>query len=303
MFIFLVSFIALILIALIIIALNPLLLMNFLASLKKVKRLKDLPYATDTRHNLDIYMPEYVDVTKSVIVFVYGGAWDSGDKNDYQFAGVEFAQLGYVTAVPNYRLYPDAKFPHFIEDIASACAALPKHLSALKLKGAEVGVLDIILVGHSAGAHTIAMLNTQPSYFKNTGAKVKIKACIGLAGPYDLPLDDPLVVGKFDGIKVHDISDQHIDMGYEHNDHDANPINLATADISKMLLMHGRADDTVGLYHLERFAKRLKVLGVDHETIIYDKVPHHHIVGGIAGVFHGLNPVFKDISDYLARKG
>jgi predicted esterase len=70
-----------------------------------------------------------------------------------------------------------------------------------------------------------------------------------------------------------------------------------------MLLMHGRADDTVGLYHLERFAKRLKVLGVDHETIIYDKVPHHHIVGGIAGVFHGLNPVFKDISDYLARNG
>jgi acetyl esterase/lipase len=306
MCVFLVVTLAVILIAVIIIGLNPLWLMNAMAFSKTVKRIKDLPYANDSRHNLDIYIPDHTDVSKPVIVFVYGGAWDSGHKDDYQFAGMEFAKLGYVTAIPNYRLYPDAKFPNFIEDVASACAALPKHLSDLEING-DKGVsslpLDVIFIGHSAGAHTVAMLNTQPCYLENAEANINIKACIGMAGPYDLPLDDPLVVGKFDGIQVHDISDQYVDMGYKHNSHDANPINLARVGIAKMLLMHGRADDTVGLYHLERFAKRLKELDIEHETIIYDKVPHHHIVGGIAGVFHFLNPVFKDISDYLAREG
>ncbi len=305
---YLLSFILLVIGMLIYVAINPLILMNGLAYSKSVKRYKNLRYANDHRHTTDLYVPENLDKNKPVIVFVYGGAWDSGDKDHYKFAGVEFAKLGYVTAVPNYRLYPQAKFPNFIEDVASACAALPRQLTELNLTNAQHGVdepLNIILIGHSAGAHTIAMLNTQPKYLKyassRNSADVHIKACIGLAGPYDLPLDDPLVVGKFDGVALHDISEQQCDNGHIHNSHDANPINLATANMARMLLMHGRADETVGLYHLEGLAKRLESLGVEHETVIYDKVPHRHIVGGISGFFHFMNPVFKDITTFLKK--
>ena len=296
---------------LLVVLFNPLIIMNGLAFSKHVTRFKNLPYASGDRHTLDVFVPDQVDETKPVIVFVYGGAWDSGHKDSYQFAGVEFAKLGYVTALPNYRLYPDAKFPNFIEDVANACAALPDQLSKLNVKVAgaknehpgqfKKEPLDVILIGHSAGAHTIAMLNTQPKYLKAANANINIKACIGLAGPYDLPLDDPLVIGKFDGVDLHDISEDQSDEGHQHNSHDANPINLATVDMSKMLLMHGRADVTVGLYHLERFAKRLDDLGVEHETIIYDGVPHRHIVGGISKAFRFLNPVFADITEYLKR--
>jgi acetyl esterase/lipase len=282
---------------------NPLLIMNGLAFSTRVKRYKDLSYDEGERHSLDVYVPDFVDAAKPVIVFVYGGAWDSGDKDNYKFAGVEFAKLGYVTALPNYRLYPDAKFPHFIEDVANACAALPDQLSKLNIlkAGVQSKPLDVIFIGHSAGAHTIAMLNTEPKYLQSANANIDINACIGLAGPYDLPLDDPLVVGKFDGVELHDISEQQDDEGHQHNSHDANPINLATSDMSKMLLMHGRADVTVGLYHSERLSKRLDELGVEHEMVIYEKVPHRHIVGGISGPFQFLNPVFKDITEYLKR--
>lgn len=275
--------------------------MNGLAFSKRVQRYKNIAYGKDARHTLDLYSPDQIDTTKPVIVFVYGGAWDSGHKDSYQFAGVEFAKLGYVTAVPNYRLYPDAKFPHFIEDVASACAVLANEMvnhgihPTLDLSEP----LDVVFIGHSAGAHTIAMLSTNPDYLRNAKARLNIKACIGLAGPYDLPLDDPLVVGKFDGVELHDISEQSVDAGHQHNHHDANPINFATAETPNMLLLHGRADVTVGLYHLERFSKRLEALNVLHETIVYDKVPHRHMVGGIASMFHFMNPVFKDISRYL----
>jgi acetyl esterase/lipase len=296
-------FFTLLLAILLLIALNPLLIMNGLAFSKRVKRFKDLPYAGDSRHKLDLYVPDHVDNSKPIIVFVYGGAWDSGHKNDYQFAGIEFAKSGSVTAIPNYRLYPDVKFPHFVEDVASACGALHKHLSNLNIvqKNNKHLPVNVVLIGHSAGAHTVAMLNSQPKYFKQAGANINIKACIGMAGPYDLPLDDHLVVGKFDGIELHDISDQHIDQGHQHNRHDANPINLARPGMSKMLLMHGRADTTVGLYHLEGFAKRLKELEVEFEVIIYQKVPHRNMVAGISRLFQRVNPVYKDLLKYLDK--
>jgi acetyl esterase/lipase len=296
-------FFTLLLMVLAAIALNPLWIMNALAFSKHVKRHKDLSYANGPRHKLDLYVPDHVDNSKPIIVFIYGGAWDSGHKDDYQFAGIEFAKSGYVTAIPNYRLFPDVKFPHFVEDVASACASLDKHLADLHIeqKTNKQSPVNVVLIGHSAGAHTVAMLNSQAKYLTEAGANINIKACIGMAGPYDLALDDPLVVGKFDGIELHDISDQHIDVGHQHNSHDANPINLANSDMSKMLLMHGRADTTVGLYHLEGFAKRLKELEVEHEVIIYQKVPHRNMVAGISGIFQSLNPVYKDLLNYLNR--
>jgi|GEM_PF-527763 len=318
--------ISLVLLALLIF--NPLFLMNAAARSNMVTIYKDLIYGTKNenqkpkhaRHNLDLYTPKGSceskdscepsdNQSKPIIVFVYGGAWDTGHKDDYKFAAMAFAKLGNITAVPNYRLYPDAKFPHFIEDVAMAIAALPAHLSALGISALDSSALDsskpleVILIGHSAGAHTVAMLNTQPKYLNEaleaSNTQIAIKACIGMAGPYDLPLDDPLVVGKFDGIELHEVTDEHIDQGHKHNQHDANPINLATKKMAPMLLMHGRADETVGLYHLERFAKQLTTLHVPHKTIIYDKVPHKHMVAGLSVLFHSFNRVFKDIKHYL----
>ncbi|MFT5594179.1 MAG: acetyl esterase/lipase [Oceanicoccus sp.] len=275
---------------------KPLWIMNYLAPRFHCKRIKNLPYNSDSRHTLDLYVPKHKK-SDDIIVFVHGGSWDTGNKNEYQFAGLALSELGYVTALPNYRLYPQVTFPQFIDDVAKAIASLPKHLALQGITQQQTP--NIILIGHSAGAHTAAMLATDTRYLAKADAQIHLKACIGLAGPYDLPLDDPLVVGKFDGVELHDISEQQIDLGHEHNAHEANPINLATKDTPPMCLIHGDDDETVGPYHSERLAKMLSYLQVPHQYITYPMVDHRKLVGGMSIFGRRLNPVFKDIQEYL----
>lgn len=277
---------------------KPLWIMNYFAPRNHCKRIKNLPYAQDARHTLDVYVPKQIQAP-DILVFIHGGAWDTGNKDEYQFAGLALAKLGYVTVVPNYRLYPQVQFPHFIEDVAQAIASLPQHLS---LQGIEAPKpLDIILIGHSAGAHTAAMLASDARYLAQCADTININACIGLAGPYDLPLDDPLVVGKFDGIELHDIAEQQEDLGHEHNAHEANPVNFAHEGMPNMCLIHGLGDVTVGPYHSERFTRMLKSKQVPCEHITYEGVNHRHLVGALSIFGRFLNPVFQDISQYLSK--
>ena len=276
---------------------KPLWFMNGATKISSIKRHKNLAYDQQPRHLLDIYQPASIDKAKPVIVFVHGGSWDFGNKDDYQFVGDAFAKKGFITAVPNYRLYPTVRFPHFIEDVAEAINSLPKHLIDKNLVETPEQPLNIILVGHSAGAHTVTMLSTDKKYLSKSA--VNVKACIGLAGPYDLPLDDPNVIGKFDGVELHELKEEKIDEGHEHNSHDANPINLATQDTPSTLLLYGMADKTVGLYHVERYQKKLDELNVQNKVIFYPKAGHRELVGAISSLFHFMYPVLKDITDFI----
>ena len=125
----------------------------------------NVSYGAESRQTLDIYSPKSSDTitasnNKPVIVFVYGGAWKTGDKQDYLFIAEAFTRAGYQVVIPDYRLYPTVKFPLFINDIADAIAFIEQFESPL---------LDvsqgIILMGHSAGAHTAALLATDQHYF------------------------------------------------------------------------------------------------------------------------------------------
>ncbi|MGB5252022.1 MAG: alpha/beta hydrolase [Sedimenticolaceae bacterium] len=241
---------------------------------------RDLAYGPDPRHRLDLYLPSTRTRNKAVVVFIHGGSWDSGDKDQYLFVGHAFASLGYITAIPNYRLYPQVQFPDFIDDVALAVASLELVLRA------EVcaGRLELILAGHSAGAHTAAMLATDQKYLARNQANVEIRAFIGLAGPYDLPLDDPGVIGKFDNL-THDL--------------EANPLALASAATPQTLLIHGDADTTVGPHHTQRLKARLEQLGVPTTVRIYPGTNHTRVVGSLASSLRFLNPALDDIKHFL----
>ena len=94
-------------------------------------------------------------------MFFYGGAWDAGRRGAYRFAGTALAQLGYVTVVPDYRLYPAVKFPAFVDDGARAVAWAQRHAADY---GADPR--RIVLLGHSAGAHMAALLSVDPQYLR-----------------------------------------------------------------------------------------------------------------------------------------
>jgi acetyl esterase/lipase len=148
---------------------------------------KDLSYyageAADARsHLLDLYLPEGKKGFP-MILFIYGGAWQSGSKDLYGPLAQNFVRQGIGVAVANYRLSPAVKHPEHERDVARAFAWLAKHAKEYDADPARLYVM-----GHSAGAHLVALLALDPRYLKAEGLTgASIRGVIGVSGPYTLP--------------------------------------------------------------------------------------------------------------------
>ncbi|MEL7267635.1 MAG: alpha/beta hydrolase, partial [Planctomycetota bacterium] len=134
--------------------------------------------------SLDVYTPKSSgsnDDTSNtklrpVFLFVHGGSWKKGDKENGWFLAKRMIERGYIFASTNYRLLPKAKFPENAVDVAAAVAWMRAH-------AAEYGGDPdrIILVGHSAGAHLAALVGTDERYLAKHGLKLStIKGVISL---------------------------------------------------------------------------------------------------------------------------
>lgn len=147
----------------------------------------DLAYGEQPRQRLDVYVPEDAAPGAPVVLYFYGGRWEQGSKAGYKFLAQALTSRGFVAVIADYRLYPQVKFPAFVEDGARAVAWVREHAGDY---GADPNKL--VLMGHSAGAHIAAMLTLDEQYLAAVGGTPKtwLAGTIGLAGPYDfLPLE------------------------------------------------------------------------------------------------------------------
>jgi len=266
---------AVITLVLLLTACQPVALLNSVIPKSDFLHVKDLCYGAHPRQCMDIYSPTAGD-RDAVVIFVYGGAWDRGSKDDFLFVGEAFASLGYTTVIPDYRLYPEVVFPAFVEDVAAAIAALDDYL--------EDAGRPIVLAGHSAGAHSAALLASDPQYLQKHGMDLsRIHALIALSGPYDLPLDHERVVDKFPGV----------------DDRQANPVALASSEHPPTLLIHGGRDTVAEPQHSERYAAALEALGVPVVKHLYSRRRHVDVVASLARPLRFLSPAYQDIAQYL----
>jgi acetyl esterase/lipase len=120
----------------------------------------DVSYGTGPRHTLDIYVPEKLTASAPVVVFFYGGGWESGSKEMYRFIGYALAAQGLVVVIPDYRLHPDVEFPAFMNDAAEAVEWA--HVNAARLGGDPD---RLFLMGHSAGAQIATLLSMDPDIY------------------------------------------------------------------------------------------------------------------------------------------
>ena len=205
---------------------------------------KDVRYADHDRGTLDIYQPRHAAPVAPVVVFVYGGSWDSGEKKMYRFVGKVLASRGFVTVIPDYRVYPAVKYPAFLHDNAEAVAFAKSHAADW---GADPKRL--FLAGHSAGAYNVAMLGLDPRWLGAVGldARRDIAGVVGLAGPYDfLPLRD-------DKLKII--------FGPEETRADTQPINHVDGTAPPMFLLAGSKDKTVDPGNTTRLAAAIQSRG------------------------------------------
>src|SRR5204862_3568289 len=142
-------------------------------------------YGPDPRQRLDVYVPRRRAEGSPIAVFFYGGSWDSGRRQDYGWVGRALASRGFVTVIADYRLYPEVKYPDFLDDGAQAVRWAADNAARF---GGDPG--RIVLAGHSAGAYNAAMLAFDGRYLAAAGVDPShVKAMAGLSGPYDfLPL-------------------------------------------------------------------------------------------------------------------
>lgn len=232
---------------------------------------------------LDIYMPPGARARPSrVVVFYYGGRWEQGRKEDYRFVGSALAKAGFVTVIPDYRKYPQVKFPVFVEDGAASLAWVYDHIDRY---GGNPGAIHV--AGHSAGAHIGALLTADPRYLKAEGKdrSTVIKSFAGLAGPYDFTPQDPDLKDMFGPpSRYPQMQVTHFIDGHQ----------------PPMLLLWGAADKDVEKYNLDRLQQRIEEKGGCVRTIVYPGIDHVWLVAAMAWFGQEKAPVTDDIVHFFA---
>jgi acetyl esterase/lipase len=264
-------------------ACSPVSVLNALAPKAGITETRDVRYAQGDRHELDIYASEG-QKPAPVVVFIYGGGWKDGAKANYRFVAAALAARGFLTVVPDYRLFPTVRFPAFLQDNAAAVAWTKANIAGF---GGDPH--RIFLMGHSAGAYNVAMLTLDKQWLGAVGLDPDrdITATIGLAGPYDfLPLHDP---------ELEEIFAPSGDLRL------SQPITFARGDAPPMLLAAGTADTTVLPRNTEHLAAAIRADGGVAELRIYPGVNHTKIIGAMAGALRWLAPSMADVSGFLDR--
>ncbi|TPV61117.1 alpha/beta hydrolase [Aestuariibacter sp. GS-14] len=122
--------------------------------------LRDVPYGTDPANTLDVYTSNGL-INAPLILLVHGGAWRFGDKDNRAVITNKvkhWLPKGYVVVSINYRMLPDTGPLAQADDVSNAIAYAQTHAAEW---GADPE--KVILIGHSAGAHLVALVNAQAS--------------------------------------------------------------------------------------------------------------------------------------------
>ncbi|WP_353180436.1 alpha/beta hydrolase [Salinisphaera sp. T5B8] len=247
------------------------------------ERHADIAYGDLDRQTLDVYVPDDLAAGAPVVVFFYGGSWQSGDKDGYRFVGQALASRGFIAVLPDYRLYPPTTFPGFVEDGAKAVAWAHEHARDY---GGEAA--HLFVSGHSAGAHIAAMLATDGRYLQGAGmARADLAGFVGMAGPYDfLPIRDPALQQIF---APRDAWPQ------------SQPIHFVDGGEPPMLLMHGAADTTVEPANSRNLAARVNAAGGAAELHIYAKTSHIGLIAPLAAPLRMTGSELDDVASFVKK--
>jgi acetyl esterase/lipase len=266
-------------------ACSPVALLNATIPRESFRKSADLAYGAQARQRLDVYAPAQGAGPHPVVVFFYGGAWVRGARQDYLFVGEALAASGWVGVVADYRLYPDVRFPAFVEDAAAAVA-----WTCSRIGDWGGDPQRVFVMGHSAGAYLALMLALDARYLAARDLQpARLAGAIGLAGPYDfLPLRGERMKAIF---------------GPDEDLARTQPITHANGSAPPLLLLHGERDTTVSVRNTRNLAERVRSRGGRVETILYPDQDHRGIVAALAAPFRGREPVLGDVARFVAAAG
>ncbi|MGB6213882.1 alpha/beta hydrolase [Pseudomonas mandelii] len=263
-------------------ACSPLKMLNALTPDSTFDKTEGIAYGDDPRQKLDVYVPRHPLENAPVVVFFYGGSWNSGSRSDYSFVGEALASRGVVAVLADYRLYPQVRYPLFLEDGAKAVAWTHDHIHRFSGDPQR-----LYLMGHSSGAYNVAMLALDPGLLGAVGMSPHdLRGWIGLAGPYDfLPIQNPDVRPVF---------------FWPDSPPQSQPINHVSRGAPPALLMASRDDDLVNpTRNTGGLARKLRQAGVPVQDFYFARTGHATLVATLSRPMRGLAPVLDEVSAFI----
>lgn len=276
-------------------ALQPSAFLAMIPATAEVQQLRDVPYVVCGHEfqKLNLFLPAS-ESPRPLVVWVHGGGWESGDKNDYCHAQW-LVEHGYAVASLNYRLSKHAIYPAQLEDCKAAIRFLRAHASEYGINPNRIGVW-----GASAGGHLASLLGTTgdiPDF--DTGANLdqpsNVQCVVDWFGPTDFlhygePPTRPLDRANSGSARLIGGSA----AANPEKARRASPFYFVKKDAAPFLIMHGDKDDLVPLQQSQIFEAALKKSGVECTLTVLPG-------GGHDGPAFFTLPIMASILEFLDR--
>ena len=210
---------------------------------------KDIKY--NSNNALDIYVP--AKPAGEVLVYFHGGGLEEGDKGEYPTFFAALAENGILSVSAEYRKYPQAHYPEFIEDAADAVQWTVKNI------GEYIGnkAIKLFLGGTSAGAYLASMLAFDSEYLQSRG--------IDTAETEGIIINDGQPTDHFNVLKERGLPQDRVVID------DASPIYYISAKTNfHRMLIATAENDIAGRNEQNRFFMDvMKTCGCPEEKITY----------------------------------
>jgi acetyl esterase/lipase len=247
---------------------------------------------------MDVYYPDQYSARPwPVVMYVHGGAWQKGDKNEGAGSRAipALRASGFLVVAVDYRLAPTYKFPAQIEDVQCAVRSLRANASRFHLDPEKIGVW-----GGSAGGHLVALLGTaanKPEWKvgEYLDQSSRVQAVVDMFGPADLSVE-------FD---TSNFQTARVVFGARNGSDpkliNASPVNYVDSTDAPFLILHGDQDNVVPLEQSQLLFKQLQQYGVESKLVIVQGAGHGFVRAGDQPINPGLSEINRQIVEFFIK--
>lgn len=261
---------------------------------KSINRSKNITYlpadetANKSAQTLNVFAPKKSLQLKEVLIFVYGGSWNSGKKELYSFFGTRWARKDVVTVVVDYPKSPKAGYDEMAIDVAKAVKWVKENI-----KNYRGNPDKIFISGHSAGGHLAALVAIKKEYFSRVGIANPLKGII---------LIDAAGLDMYGYLKSENFEPGNTYLNTFSNDpkiwKEASPIYFLHKDMSPMLIYRGSKTYPSIETSNEKFVTALKAFVPQPNYTILNGKKH---VPMITQFFNTGNDRYKEMKAFMQK--